>query len=280
MPRSARPCPAPAARPRAGHGTPAPRPLALLAAAVAALLTLTACGGDAHGPADGTAPGHEVTLTVLAAASLTEVFDAAGEAYRETHPGTRLRFSYAGSQELAAQVRQGAPADVLATADTGTMASVADRTDEPRIFARNALTLVTPPGNPAGVERLADLADPDLRLVLAAEEVPAGRYGRQLLDRQQLRVSPDSEENDVRSVLGKVQLGEADAGLVYTTDALAAGEDAVHVVPIPEEQNITAAYPVAALTDSAHHEAAADFAGWLLGPEAQRLLRDAGFQAP
>ncbi|RKN47300.1 molybdate ABC transporter substrate-binding protein [Streptomyces hoynatensis] len=271
----------PATASPAGRAAPARRSRLLLAAAAAAVLALSACGGDSDADENGASGGGEdVTLTVLAAASLTDVFDAAGEVYEEEHPGTTLRFSYGGSQDLVAQIRQGAPADVLATASTETMESLAGQTDAPETFARNALTIVTPPDNPGQVASLADLADPGLRLVLAAEDVPAGHYGREILDRQHLEVSPDSEETDVRSVLSKVQLGEADAGLVYTTDAIAAGEDSVRAVPIPEDQNITAAYPAAALTGSEHHDAAAEFVAWLLSDEAQGLLRDAGFQAP
>jgi molybdate transport system substrate-binding protein len=246
---------------------------ALLAAPLVAAL-LAACGGN------GEREGDQVTLTVLAASSLTDVFEEAGETYEEDHPGLRLRFSFAGSQELASQVRQGVPADVLVTADTETMASVAGETaGERAVIARNELTIVTPPGNPADVTSLADLADPAVRVVLAAPEVPAGSYGRQLFDRQGLTVSPVSEEPNVRAVLGKVRLGEADAGLVYVTDAAVAG-DAVHTVAIPAGQNVTAAYPAAALTASGHPDEAREFAGWLGAGQAQRLLRDAGFLAP
>ncbi|MFD5320525.1 molybdate ABC transporter substrate-binding protein [Streptomyces sp. NPDC127098] len=259
---------------------PVRRPLLALTAATAALLTVaTACGGsgadDANGGGD-----EEVTLTVLAAASLTDVFTAAQELYAEEHPEVTLEFSFAGSQELVAQVEQGAPADALVTADTATMDGVADLTAaEPVVIARNALTIVTPPDNPAGVDSLDDLADPGLRLVLAAPEVPAGRYGRQILDAQGIDAAPDSEEANVRAVLGKVRLGEADAGLVYVTDATSAGDD-VATVAIPEDRNVTAEYPAAALADAEHPAEAAEFVEWLGSDEARALLGDAGFQAP
>ncbi|MFR9724073.1 molybdate ABC transporter substrate-binding protein [Streptomyces sp. MS19] len=253
--------------------------------AVLAAALLAACGSDDASDGDGTdaaggSGGGSVELTVLAAASLTDVFEDAQEVYEDANPQVTLRFSFAGSQELAAQVREGAPADVLVTADTTTMDGVADLTDGPAVFARNALTLVTPPDDPGGVDGLADLADPDLRLVLAAPEVPAGRYGREILDRLGIDARPDSEEPNVRAVLGKVELGEADAGLVYVTDATAAGEDAVRAVPIPEEDNVLAEYPAAAVADSENADAAQDFVDWLLTDEAREVLAGAGFLAP
>ncbi len=260
-----------------------PRPRRVARALVAAGLlaaalvgSLAGCGGDGAGGDDA---GGEVTLTVLAASSLTDVFEEAGEVYEEAHPGVEVRFSFAGSQELAAQVRQGMPADVLVTADQTTMDGVTEETGEPAVIARNELTIVTRPGNPESIAGLADLAEPGLRVVLAAPDVPAGRYGQEILDRRSLDVSPVSEEPNVRSVLTKVELGEADAGLVYVTDAAVAG-DAVHTVPIPAEQNVVAAYPAAALNGSAHPDQAGDLVAWFGGHRAQGLLRDAGFLAP
>lgn len=249
------------------------RRTAATAAATAGVVLLAACGG-------GSAGGDGVGLTVLAASSLTDVLDEVEDAYERSHPGVRLRVSYAGSQQLAAQVRQGVPADVLVTADEETMASVAGRTaGAPVVVARNELTIVTPPGNPAGVTGLTDLAAPGLRLVLAAPEVPAGRYARQVLSARGVAVSPVSAEPTVRAVLGKVRLGEADAGLVYVTDAAAAGE-AVTTVPIPDAANVTATYPAAPLAASAHPDEAERFVTWLAGDTGRALLTDAGFLPP
>ncbi|SOD60995.1 molybdate transport system substrate-binding protein [Streptomyces zhaozhouensis] len=255
-----------------------PRPAALL---LPAALVLAGCGSDGGATGDdaGSGGGSEVTLTVLAAASLTDVFEEAGAAYTEEHPGTAVRFSFAGSQELVAQLHGGAPADVLVTADTDTMASAAGLTGEPETVARNELVLITPPDNPADVEGLADLDDPGLRLVLAAPEVPAGRYGQQILREQGVEAEPDSLEPNVRAVLGKVRWGEADAGLVYATDAVVAGDD-VHTVPVPEERNVLAEYPAATLNEAEHPDEAADFVSWLNEETARGLLAEAGFLAP
>lgn len=218
-------------------------------------------------------------LTVLAASSLTDVFGAAGTKYEKAHPDTTITFSFAGSQVLAAQVSQGAPADVLATANTRTMEGVSDDTGKPVVFARNRLVIVVPEGNPEGVDGLKDLTDPGLKVVLAAPEVPVGDYSEQILTREGLDVQPVSRETNVRAVLSKVELGEADAGLVYRTDA-ATAPDKVDAVPVPDAQNEIAKYPVATLKTSEHHKAAQEFVDWLTGPEAQRILREAGFQKP
>ncbi|MBM7440598.1 molybdate ABC transporter substrate-binding protein [Streptomyces sp. HB132] len=239
------------------------------------LATLTACGGG-----DDSASGEAKTrLTVLAASSLTDVFATAGAAYEKEHPGTRVTFSFAGSQELAAQVGQGAPADALVTADTRTMDGLAADTGRPTVIAKNRLVIATAEGNPGKVERLADLADPALKVVLAAPEVPVGRYGRQILDAQKIDVKPVSQEPNVRAVLSKVELGEADAGLVYRTDA-AAATDKVDAIDIPDAQNAIASYPAATLKSSENSKAAAAFVSWLSTPEAQKILRGAGFQKP
>ncbi|GAA2952582.1 molybdate ABC transporter substrate-binding protein [Streptomyces enissocaesilis] len=241
---------------------------------------LAACGaedGDG-GPQAGRKTGT-TEITVLAAASLTDVFEAAGAAYEKEHPGTEVAFSFNGSQELASQVRQGVPADALVTADTKTMDGLRENTGDPVVIARNRLTVATSKGNPERIGGLEDLSRDGLKVVLAAPEVPVGRYSQKILDGAGVKVKPVSQEPNVRAVLSKVELGEADAGLVYVTDAAAAGGK-VTTVAVPDAQNAVASYPAAVLDGSEHSEEASDFVRWLASPKAQKLLRDAGFQAP
>lgn len=250
------------------------------AAATAALLVpLAACGSDDDSESEKDSGGKDVSLTVLAASSLTDVFATAEKAYEKEHPGTKITVSAAGSQELAAQVKQGAPADVLVTADTKTMDGLKGETGKPTVIAKNRLVIATREGNPERVKGLKDLGDSKLKVVLADDTVPVGRYSKQVLDKQGVDVKPVSKEANVRSVLSKVELGEADAGIVYRTDA-ATAPGKVDAVEIPDAQNAVASYPAATLKGSENGEAAAAFVKWLSTPEAQKMLRDAGFQKP
>ncbi|MEU8706110.1 molybdate ABC transporter substrate-binding protein [Streptomyces sp. NPDC048565] len=256
---------------------------AVLTAAL--LVPLAACGSDddkkeSGDKATSSASGApKADLTVLAASSLTDVFKTAGAAYEKENPGTKVTFSFAGSQELAAQVKQGAPADALVTADTRTMDGLTSDTGTPTVIAKNRLVIATGKGNPEKVENLKDLADPALKVVLAAPEVPVGRYGQEILDAQKIAVKPVSQEPNVRAVLSKVELGEADAGLVYRTDA-ATATDKVEAIDIPDAQNAVASYPAATLKTSENSDAATAFVKWLSTPEAQKILAGAGFQKP
>lgn len=246
----------------------------------AMLVPLAACGSDddSDGKKEG-GKGKDVKLTVLAASSLTDVFATAEKTYEKAHPGTDITVSAAGSQELAAQVKQGSPADVLVTADTKTMDGLKGETGTPSIIAKNRLVIATREGNPEKVKTLKDLSDSKLKVVLADDTVPVGRYSKQVLDAQKISVKPVSKEANVRSVLSKVELGEADAGIVYQTDA-ATAPDKVDAVTIPDAQNAVASYPAATLKGSENGDAAAAFVKWLSTPEAQKILRDGGFQKP
>ncbi|MFD0358209.1 molybdate ABC transporter substrate-binding protein [Streptomyces sp. NPDC127110] len=268
--------------------TPNTRRIAAAALTAALLVPLSACGnsGDEKkadeaaspsAPAPASAGAKAANLTVLAASSLTDVFNTAKAAYEKSHPGTKVTVSFAGSQELAAQVKQGAPADALVTADTKTMDGLRAETGDATVIAKNRLVIATGKGNPFKVDELKDLADSKIKVVLAAPEVPVGRYSKQILDAQKIEVKPVSQEPNVRAVLSKVELGEADAGLVYKTDTVKSG-DKVVAVDIPDEQNAVASYPAATLKQSKNAEAAAAFVAWLSSPEAQKILQDAGFQ--
>ena len=233
-------------------------------AAVFTAVALTAGCSDAGGP-------RTRTLTVFAASSLTAALTAEGRAFEKAHPGVRVRFSFAGSQTLVAQLKQGAPADVLATADTESMAAAG--LSASRVFARNRLAIVTAPGNPKRVEALSDLGRNDLRVVLAGPNVPVGRAARKALAEAGVSVDPVSLEQDVKGVISKVRLGEADAGIGYVTDIRAA-RGTVSGTELPEVSN---AYPVAVVKDSDEARAFADF---LLTAEGQAVLASFGFAPP
>jgi molybdate transport system substrate-binding protein len=229
-------------------------------------------------------------LTVFAAASLTDAFEEIGREFEAAHAGTTVSFNFAGSQILRTQIEQGARADVFASADTA-HASALERAGllvTPRTFAHNALVVVTPARAPR-VHALEDLAAPGVSIVLADAEVPVGRYARRTLDlmKESERFGPAfvegvfanvvSEETNVRAVLAKVSLGEADAGFVYRTDVAAAARR-VNVIPIPEPWVVTAEYVAGACTEARAPGPARAFLAYLAGPEAQAVLRKYGFE--
>ncbi|HEU5034183.1 MAG TPA: molybdate ABC transporter substrate-binding protein [Mycobacteriales bacterium] len=243
---------------------------AIRAAVVGAVVLAAGCAGAGTPAGSGAASGGAGRITVFAASSLTDAFPAVAAAYRRTPDGGPARFSFAGSQELVAQISNGAPADVIATADNTTMRRITARlVAPPQTFAHNQLVIVTRPGNPHHIRSLADLAAPGIVVVLAAPVVPAGNYAQIALDRARVHVSPKSLETDVRGVLTKVELGEADAGIVYRTDALAAAGK-VHAVPIPDAP--TAAYEIGALD-----RAGRGFVDFVLSAAGQQVLRRFGF---
>jgi molybdate transport system substrate-binding protein len=252
----------------------------LLLASAAATLALAGCSASATQPVEG-GDALTGTVTVFAAASLTDTFDALAADFEADHPGVDVVLSYGGSSDLATQITQGAPADVFAAANETTMQTVTDAGDagDPTIFTTNTLELVVPAGNPAGVSGLADLANEDLAVALCDPAVPCGSAAQALLDSAGLTAAPDTLEDNVKAVLTKIELGEADAGLVYVTDVKAAGA-AVEGIAIPAAAAVVNNYPIAVLTGAPNPDAGRAWVDFVLSDTGQRALADAGFVAP
>lgn len=249
-----------------------------------ALLAVASCGGSIAlaTPTPTLGPGPTGAITVFAASSLTEAFDRVAEELTRLYPGTRYTFNYGSSSTLATQIASGAPADVFASADEPNLRKVVDAglaQGPASIFATNRLQIAVAPGNPKRISSLADLARRDLIVVLAAPSVPAGRYALEALRQAGVTLAPASHEVDVRAVLNRVALGEADAGIVYVTDVRSAGAR-VAGVDIPDQHQVVARYPVVALRESRNQRLADRFVQFLLGPEGQRVLGDLGFIRP
>lgn len=227
-------------------------------------------------------------LTVFAAASLSGAFDEIASAFESTHANADVILNFAGSNTLRAQIEAGANADVFASANSKEMDTLVANglvsEGKARIFASNRLVIITPKGNPAGLSTFDGLALPGLKLVLAAREVPVGRYARQALENaggafeENVLANVVSNETDVKQVLAKVQLGEADAGIVYASDAVAAQE--LKVIEIPDVWNVQAAYPIAALANAREPELADQFIEYVLSPKGQTILQEWGFSLP
>jgi molybdate transport system substrate-binding protein len=243
-------------------------------AALTVTLLVAGCGAAGSGGA--------TTLTVLAASSLKDTFTELERRFEADHGGVDVTISFAGSSDLAQQIVNGAPADVFAAANESTMDTVVDAglTDaEPDVFATNTLQIVVPPGNPKGIASFADLARPDLVLVVCAPQVPCGSATAKIEQDTGVALQPASEELDVRAVLGKVTDGEADAGLVYVTDVRAAG-DKVTGVDFAESARAVNRYPIAPIRGARDRELAGQFVDLVLGETGQRVLADAGFGRP
>lgn len=249
----------------------------LSAACIVALLSLTACSGGTESNSDS---AEKTTLTVFAAASLTQVFADVAEAFTRTEPDVDVRFSFAGSSDLVAQISEGAPADVIATADESTMDTLAGDellTGQPEIFASNTLTLAVPTGNPENIETSQDIAGTDL--VVCAPQVPCGAAPQKWAHLNDVSLDPVSEENSVTDVLGKVSAGQADAGIVYVTDLARANGD-VDQVELDGTETVINKYPAATVDASQSKDEADAFVTFLQSEEAARLLADAGFSTP
>ena len=278
-----------AARPSVGLAISAGNQLrARVLGIVVALTSLLAASPPA-------APAAPRTITVFAAASLTDAFTELGGVVECARPGLAVRFNFAGSQQLVAQLEHGAEADVFASADQRWMQRAVELGlvgGRPAVFAQNRMVVLLPASNPAHIGRLQDLARPGVKVVLAAEAVPAGRYAREQLER--LESAPGmpagfaravlanvvSSEENVRTVVARVQLGEADAGLAYRSDVTPQVAPHVRVLEIPDGWSVAAAYPVAVLAGSSHQADARAFVDTLLGPTGRRILERHGLLAP
>ncbi|MBX0298779.1 molybdate ABC transporter substrate-binding protein [Cryobacterium sp. 1639] len=249
-------------------------------------LALTGCAaGSGTAGAEGTG-----TLTVFAAASLAGTFTEIAGDFEADNPGVTVRLTFGGSADLVSQVSEGAPADVIATADAATMTRLTETGlvagTGSVVFATNTLEIAVPADNPAGIRSFADLAAPGLALVICAPQVPCGATTAAVAAAAGVRLTPVSEENSVTDVLGKVQSGEADAGLVYVTDVAAAGTDVLGI-EFAESTAVVNEYPIAVLAESTQSQPtrsvgslAGDFTRFVTGPAGQAILREAGFGAP
>ena len=236
-----------------------------------------------------TAMPEPQTLTVFAASSLTDAFTEIGKAFEAANPGVTVALNFAGSQALRTQIEEGAPADVFASASGKEMDTLITGSfvvkDVPQIFLTNKLVVILPANNPAALAKLEDLAKPGIKLVLAAEAVPVGNYARQTLDKMnssfgngfkdKVLANVVSNEDNVKQVVAKVQLGEADAGIVYTSDAIAAPD--LKTIEIPADLNVIAKYPIAPLAKSANTDLASQFTAYVISAEAQAILKKWGF---
>lgn len=243
------------------------------------LTTVAACGSDSEPAAD---QPKATTITVFAAASLKSTFTEIGSKFEAANEGVTVKFNFAGSSDLVAQIQAGAPADVFASADTKNMdKATADDlvSGTPVDFASNTLEIATPPDNPAGIDSLDDLAAKDVKVVICAPAVPCGAAAAGVEEASGIDINPVSEEQSVTDVLNKVISGEADAGLVYVTDVTGAG-DKVHGVTFPESSEVVNTYPIAALSGSKSLDVAQAFAAFVAGPEGQGVLAAAGFAKP
>ena len=268
------------------------RRLAITALSLISAVSLVACGGTASDSASSAAPaagaqgasaGADITgeVTVFAAASLKDAFKTLAESFQNAHPGVRITFDFQGSQELVASLDGGASADILATANNSTMTDAASKglVGEQTEFATNVLTLIVPAGNPAGVTGINDGSLDKADLVVCAPEVPCGEATQKLAAELGVTLNPVSEEQKVTDVRGKVESGEAQAGIVYTTDAAKSGSK-VEPIALPANSVINH-YPIALTKSAGNPQAAQAFIDYILSPEGQKVLQDTyGFGAP
>ena len=243
-------------------------------------VVVAVCAGISAGSARAAEPA--ASLSVFGAASLTAAFRNAAAAFQTAHPGTTVALNFAGSSMLVQQIKEGAPADVFASADEANMQKLVDAglvAGEPRTFARNLLQIVVAKGNPKHIAGLADLAQPGLVVVLCGATVPAGRYALEAFEKAGVTPPAGSRELDVKAVVTKISLGEADAGIAYVTDVRAASAT-VEGVGLAADHAVTARYPIAVLRDAQHPEQARAFLDFVLSDPGTKILGEFGFQSP
>lgn len=253
-----------------------------VAAVIASIALIAGCGTGGQGGSATESSGSAGHLIVFAAASLKSTFTEIGEQFQTDNPGASVEFSFAGSSDLVTQLTQGAPADVFASADTRNMAKATAANlvaGAPVDFATNTLTIVTAPGNPKDIKTFQDLTKPGLVVVVCAPPVPCGGATQKAEAAAGVTLTPASEESSVTDVLNKVTTGQADAGLVYVTDAAGAG-DKVTAVPFPESAAAVNVYPIAVLEQSKDPSLAHKFVDLVTGEFGQKVLAKAGFAKP
>jgi molybdate transport system substrate-binding protein len=256
---------------------------AVLLVAVAAGCSSNSSPGSTTSAGAGSSASPSLTgsITVFAAASLTESFTTIGKQFEAANPGVKVTFSFAASSALAMQITTGAPADVFASASTATMTQVvsAGNATNPTNFAKNVMEIAVPPANPANVTGVNSLASTSVKTALCQPQVPCGSTAQKVFTNAGITVKPVTLEPDVKSVLSKVELNEVDAGMVYVTDVMSAGTK-VKGVPIPDSVNASTEYPIAALSKSSNAATAAAFVAYVLSPAGEAVLTAAGFEQP
>jgi molybdate transport system substrate-binding protein len=252
--------------------------------AVGALVLAGCSSSSTSSPPAGSSASGELsgTLVVFAATSLTEAFDKIGVQFQKAHPGVTVKFNYNGSSSLATSITQGAPADVFASASPKNMTTVTDAGDAsgtPQTFTSNSGEIMVESGNPMHIKTVKDLANPKVKVVVCAPEVPCGAVAQAIFKNAGVTVKPVSEEQNVGGVVTKVTLGEADAGIVYVTD-VKANETKATGVPIPADQNDVTEYPIVQVKGAPNSSAAKAFISYVLGPAGQQVLASFGFMPP
>lgn len=254
--------------------------LTALAALSAASALFTGCGSPSS-PGGAASASPSGSITVFAAASLTESFTTLGHQFEAAHPGTKVTVSFGASSTLATQIIEGAPADVFASASQKIMSQVvtAEAASPPVPFAKNVAQVAVPANNPAHITGIADLARPGVKVAVCAPAVPCGVVARQVLSNARVTLTPVTEEPNVKAALAKVRLGEVDAGLVYVTDVKAAGST-VKAIPVPADVNASTTYPIATMTASKNTALAQEFVDYVLSGDGAAVLTAVGFEKP